>query len=66
MLSSHAVTDHRGETDLLVEAYKPGIDRTLLVENLRRTPEERLRNLMALQRFAEELRRAARSSRLHR
>lgn len=44
--------------DALVEAYKAGIDRTLLVENLRRSPEERLRNLMALQRFAIELRRA--------
>ena len=43
--------------DPVVEAYKPGVDRTLLRANLRRTPDERLRNLVALQRFADELRR---------
>jgi hypothetical protein len=59
-----SVTDTSGpaDRDPVVDAYKPGIDRTLLVENLKRTPEERVRNLMALQRFAEELRRAGRSS----
>jgi hypothetical protein len=36
------------------------VDRGLIRENLRRTPEERIRNLQALQRFAEELRRAGR------
>jgi len=35
--------------DPVVDAYKPGIDRTLLIENLKRTPEDRFRNLMALQ-----------------
>ena len=44
--------------DRFVDEYKRGIDRTLLRENLQRTPDERLLNLMALQRFAEELRRA--------
>ena len=44
--------------DPVIEAYKAGIDRTLLRENLKRTPEERLRKLMELQRVAEELRRA--------
>jgi len=43
-----------------VEAYKRGIDRTLLRENLRRTPEERLRRLADLYVFAAELRRAGR------
>jgi hypothetical protein len=56
------VSRPEGETDPVVDAYKPGVDRTLLVENLSRTPEERLRNLMALQRFAEELRRAGREA----
>ena len=45
-------------TDAVVEAYKRSIDRTLLRENLRRTPQERLRQLQDLQRFAEELRQA--------
>ena len=54
--------DGPSERDPVVDAYKPGIDRTLLIENLKRTPEERVRNLMALQRFAEELRRAGHAS----
>ena len=48
------------EIDPVVEAYKPGIDATLIERNLRLTPEERLRQLMELQRFAEELQRAGR------
>lgn len=46
--------------DPVIEAYKRDIDRTSIRENLRRSPEERVRNLQALQRFAEELRRAGR------
>jgi hypothetical protein len=48
------------ESDPVIEAYKKDVDRTLLRENLKRTVEERLRDLMRLQRFAEEWRRAAR------
>jgi hypothetical protein len=48
------------EPDPVIEAYKEGVDRTLLRENLRRTVEERLANLVALQRLAEEVRGAAR------
>lgn len=50
-----------GTPDPVVEAYKPGIDRTLLRENLKKTPEERLRALQRLQEFAEELRRAGKA-----
>jgi hypothetical protein len=49
--------------DPVVEAYKRHIDRTLLRENLRRTPEERVLALMALQRLADEARRAGRALR---
>lgn len=49
--------------DPVVEAYKAGIDRTLIERNLRLTPEERLRQLIQLQTFAEELRRAGRAAR---
>jgi hypothetical protein len=45
------------EPDPVIEAYKKDVDRTLLRENLRRTPEERLDRLMALQLLAEECRR---------
>jgi hypothetical protein len=44
--------------DPVVEVYKQGVDRTLLRENLRRTPTERVTNLMALLRLAAEARRA--------
>jgi hypothetical protein len=50
------------EPDPVVEAYKKDVDRTLLRENLKLTVEERLRNLMRLQRFAEEMRRAGRQA----
>ncbi len=49
-------TDH----DAVIEAYKKDVDRTLLRENLKRTVDERVRNLAALQRFAEKLREAGR------
>ena len=49
--------------DPVIEAYKSGIDMTLVRENLRRSPEERLRALEQLQAFAEELRRGGRAMR---
>jgi hypothetical protein len=48
------------EPDPVIDAYKKDVDRTLLRENLKRSVEERLRDLMRLQRFADEWRRAAR------
>jgi hypothetical protein len=51
------------DIDPVIEAYKPGIDVTLIDRNLRFTPEERLMQLMEMQRFAEELVRARRSAR---
>lgn len=44
--------------DPVIEAYKKDVDRTLLRENLKRSVEERLRDLMRLQRFAEDWRQA--------
>jgi hypothetical protein len=46
------------EPDPLIEAYKTGVDVTLLRENLKRTPTERVERLMALQRLAMEAKRA--------
>jgi hypothetical protein len=46
------------EVDPVVEAYKVHVDRTLLRQNLMRTPEERWRNFTAALRLSEELRRA--------
>jgi hypothetical protein len=46
--------------DPVIEAYKKDVDRSLLRENLRRTPAERFRNLLAWQRFADACRRGLR------
>jgi hypothetical protein len=53
----------RPDADLVVQAYKKDIDRTLIRENLKLTVEERFRKAMALARFAEEMRRAGREAR---
>jgi hypothetical protein len=51
------------EPDPVIEAYKKDVDRTLIRENLKLTPEQRLLELMRLQEFAEELRKAGREAR---
>ena len=51
------------EPDPVIEAFKKHVDRTLIRENLKLTVEQRFDNLMALQEFAEELRRAGRAAR---
>jgi hypothetical protein len=43
------------DPDPVIEAYKRGIDRSLIRERLARTPAERVEDLVALARFAEEL-----------
>jgi len=48
--------------DAVVREYRKGIDRTLIQRNLTLSVEERFRQLMQLQRFAEELRRAGRAA----
>jgi hypothetical protein len=54
----------RWEPDPVIEAYKKDVDRTLLRENLKLSPQDRFEKLMELQRFAVELRRAGRQVRL--
>ena len=53
-------TGWRAMRDPVVEAYKRDVDRSLLRENLRRSPTERVANLAALQRLAKEAQRAGR------
>jgi hypothetical protein len=43
-----------------IEAYKRDVDRTLLRENLKLTPAERVEKMISVLAFAEELRRSAR------
>ncbi len=48
------------EPDPVIEAYKRDIDWTLVQQNLRKTPEERVLALMALIQLAEEAHKAGR------
>lgn len=50
----------RARADALVDAYKDGIDRSLIRENLRRPVAERLRRLAQMAEFSESLRNAPR------
>jgi hypothetical protein len=55
-------TDDVLPPDPVIEAYKKDVDRTLIRENLKLTPEQRLANLERLQEFAIEIRRAVTES----
>lgn len=46
------------EPDPVIEAYKRDVDRTLLRENLKRSPDERCAHFLAALRLADEIRRA--------
>jgi hypothetical protein len=46
------------EPDPVIEAYKVHVDRTLLRQNLKRTPEERWKTIAEATRVADEVRRA--------
>lgn len=46
------------EPDPVIEAYKKDIDRTLLRENLKLTPEQRIRKLQSFLALLGELKRA--------
>jgi hypothetical protein len=49
--------------DPVIEAYKQGVDRTLLRENLKLTVQERLEQFERFMEFYEELREAGRRAR---
>jgi len=48
------------EPDPVIEAYKKDVDRTLIRENLKLTPDQRLRKLQSFMRFIHEIRGAVR------
>ena len=50
------------DLDPVIETYKKGVDVTLIRENLRLTVDQRFQQLMKLQQFAEDLRRAGRKA----
>ena len=49
------------ERDPVIEVYKRDVDRTLIREQLRRTVDERVQNMIAAARFAAALHQAGRS-----
>ena len=49
--------------DPVIDAYKRDVDRTLIREQLRRSVDARVRNMIAALRFAEALREAGRRQR---
>ena len=49
--------------DPVIEAYKKDVDRTLLRENLKLTPGDRLEKFVRFAKFADELREAGRRAR---
>jgi hypothetical protein len=51
------------ERDVLIEALKRDIDLSLLERNLKLTPQQRVDQLVEMQRFAAELAAAARQAR---
>jgi hypothetical protein len=61
-MSAHERDVSITEPDPVVRAYLAGVDRTLLAKNLALTPDERFRQLMALQHLAAELHRAGREA----
>jgi hypothetical protein len=44
------------DPDPTIDAYKKDVDRTLLRENLKLTPDERVRKMIAVLRFSEAVR----------
>lgn len=53
----------RSSIDDIIDLYKKDVDRTLIRENLKKTPEERLRTLEEFQRFLQEVRRSGEAGR---
>jgi hypothetical protein len=49
------------ERDPVIEAYKKDLDRTMIRENRKRTPEERVKALIAMHQFYDEAQRMRRA-----
>jgi hypothetical protein len=47
----------------VIEAYKRDVDTTLLIENLQRTPQERIDRMISMLRLTQEMQRAMKARR---
>ena len=54
--SAEILREYGLEPDPVIEAYKKDVDRTLLIENLKLTIEERMENFEAFMRAVHEIR----------
>ena len=57
------MSDQRLKSDPVIEVYKKHVDVSLIRRNLKLSVEQRIDNLMSLQQFAEDLRKAGQESR---
>jgi hypothetical protein len=55
-MSCDEPADDRTWDQRILELIDPGVDGTLIAENLRRTPTERLRRMLEMARFLQEAR----------
>ncbi len=53
----------RDDRDPVVEAYKKDVDRTLIRENLKLSPDERVKKMISVLRFAEQVRSSSKAER---
>lgn len=53
------------KSDPIIELYKRDVDISLIIENLKLSPQQRLEKLVQMQQFAAELRQAGRVNRSH-
>jgi hypothetical protein len=58
MSAPGSIADDRLEPDPVIETYKIHVDRSLIREQLARSIDERIHNMIAALRFAERLREA--------
>jgi hypothetical protein len=61
-IAAPETSGQRSSLDDVIDAFKRGVDRTLLREALGMTPDERLRAMVALVAFGDELRKAGKKT----
>lgn len=57
-----ADTRERSSIDDVIDTYKKDVDMTLIRENLKLTPDQRIRRMIAFMKFLHELRKAGKKA----
>lgn len=58
----HPATSERSSIDDVIDVYKKDVDMTLIRENLKLTPDQRIRRMIAFVQFLHELRQAGKKT----